>query len=151
MIIDTLHHYRHHEFWIDNGCSQDKANSMLLGNYQIVLGSESQSKPLEKMVSSQILSLDYRQNNFLGHPTWQTHRDFWPDRIIMMNLDYVGVNQGPDCQKLTELATLNPDKQLFAAGGVRHNNDLKLLRQIGIQGVLLASALHNETIQFDKL
>lgn len=150
MIKDTLQHYGNHEFWIDTGCSQHNAKPMT-ANRKTVLGSESQPNPLKKMNPEQILSLDYRQNNFLGHPTWLTNRDFWPDRLIMMNLDYVGINQGPDCKKLAELAINNPDKQIFAAGGVRHNHDLERLRQIGIQGVLLASALHNGTVQFDNL
>jgi len=33
-----------------------------------------------------------------------------------------------------------------AAGGIRHNEDLQALKQIGIQQALLASALHSGDI-----
>ena len=64
-----------------------------------------------------------------------------------MTLAKVGSNTGPD---LDVIHKLNGQK-VYAAGGVRNVADLMALRDTGAAGVLLASALHNGSINHSQL
>jgi phosphoribosylformimino-5-aminoimidazole carboxamide ribotide isomerase len=59
-----------------------------------------------------------------------------------MTLSRVGSDTGPDFELLDQLRTKAPAQKLFAAGGVRGGEDLIELNRRGINGVLVASALH---------
>ena len=150
LILTTLAKHADREFWIDDGKQQaqtlDNAD-----NYKTVFGSEVQESDIQAMKDEQILSLDFMQGKFLGPASWFEHHRLWPKRIMIMNLDYVGSQNGPDFDTLSEFVVRYPDKQIFAAGGVRNNDDLYQLQETGVAGVLLASALHRNKINFDRL
>jgi phosphoribosylformimino-5-aminoimidazole carboxamide ribotide isomerase len=67
--------------------------------------------------------------------------------LIVLDLASVGVASGPTtlgiCESLTDFA---PKLKLITGGGVRSVNDLMTLRHAGIEGVLVASALHDGSI-----
>jgi phosphoribosylformimino-5-aminoimidazole carboxamide ribotide isomerase len=90
-----------------------------------------------------ILSLDYRGGAFLGPPEIEHRVALWPDRLILMTLDRVGSDGGPDLASLGNLARRAEGRAVFAAGGVRHAQDLAALKAGGIAGALVASALHD--------
>ncbi len=73
-------------------------------------------------------------------------RTFWPDNIIIMTLERVGSNFGPDLYKLEEFCRQYPNKNFIAAGGIRNILDLMALSEIGIHQALVASALHSGNI-----
>ncbi len=54
----------------------------------------------------------------------------------------VGGDAGPDMDRLADIKRRAPDVMLYAAGGLRGASDLVRLKQAGIWGVLVASALH---------
>lgn len=64
-----------------------------------------------------------------------------------MTLAKVGSNSGIDIDLLEQFKEYAEQFKLFAAGGVRDVHDLKLLKAMGMQGALVASALHNQTIE----
>lgn len=90
-----------------------------------------------------ILSLDFNDNRLLGPQALLRNRAHWPRRIIVMCLDRVGTDSGPDLDRLKEYRADAPGHILYAAGGVRDRQDLEVLSATGIHGVLVASALHD--------
>jgi phosphoribosylformimino-5-aminoimidazole carboxamide ribotide isomerase len=98
-----------------------------------------------------LLSLDFGTNGFLGASDILANTSQWPARIIAMTLSRVGSHQGPDDVRLGDLIHHAGDRQVIAAGGVRHIEDIKRLQQLGATGVLIASALHDGHITVDQL
>ena len=90
-----------------------------------------------------ILSLDFRGDSFVGPKALYDAPHLWPKRVIIMTLARVGGDAGPDMDRLLEVKRRAPNVMLYAAGGVRGAFDLMRLDQIGISGVLVASALHD--------
>jgi len=73
-------------------------------------------------------------------------------RMIVLDLAQVGVGAGlstlPLCQRLRQEF---PHVSLITGGGVRNAADLKPLREGGISGVLVASALHDGRLSADDI
>lgn len=151
LINQLLSRYPEIEFWIDDGSQLANCQAYPNDNYKTVIGTESQHPPINPLDADLILSLDFKQNQTLGHADWfQTNR-FWPKQIIVMTLNRVGSQLGPDFEKLTDLRQKNPDKTIIAAGGIRDLADLQQLEYLGIDAVLIASALHNCKLTADDL
>jgi len=136
-------------FWVDNGVA-DLASAQRwldadLGH--LVLGSESQrDNHLVRYFSRServILSLDYREEAFVGPAALLSDTNVWPSRIIMMTLARVGSAVGPDVDRLSAIRSRITEKLVYAAGGVRDAIDLASLARAGIAGALVASCLHN--------
>jgi phosphoribosylformimino-5-aminoimidazole carboxamide ribotide isomerase len=138
------------ELWLDAGIGDVAAYRELLaaGLGTPVLGSESMGdETLIAAIAARgddiVLSLDSRAGRFLGPPALLDRPELWPRRVIAMNLDRVGAGAGPDFDLLRALAARRPGGEFFAAGGVRRRDDLEALDGAGVDGVLLASALHD--------
>jgi uncharacterized protein related to proFAR isomerase len=128
-----------------------------------VLGSESlaDSVALSARISSLagldcVLSLDYRNGNFLGPVGLDRRPSEWSRRVVVMELAAVGVNGGPALERLDQIATTVRDGEradiaLYAAGGVRNCGDLRTLAAHGAHGALVASALHDGRIDASSL
>ena len=93
-----------------------------------------------------ILSLDYAAGGLLGNMDLLNQPALLPQRLIIMSLQRVGTNAGPDLVRISSLVDKLRDKQVYAAGGMRNADDLRLLATHGVHGALIASALHNKTI-----
>ncbi|MEQ8663586.1 MAG: HisA/HisF-related TIM barrel protein [Gammaproteobacteria bacterium] len=99
-----------------------------------------------------LLSLDRKDGERLGAAAVFDTPAAWPARVIHMNLSRVGGDAGPDFAGLATLsARAGPTREVFAAGGVRHRADLLQLRELGIAGVLVGSALHDGRLAADDL
>jgi phosphoribosylformimino-5-aminoimidazole carboxamide ribotide isomerase len=90
-----------------------------------------------------ILSLDRCQGSLLDAADCHAHPEWWPERVIVMTLDRVGADAGPDLEALRALQALRPDVRLIGAGGIRDAADLQRAASSGAQGWLVASALHD--------
>ena len=75
----------------------------------------------------------------------------WPSRVVVMTLDRVGANAGPDIERLKDIVSRAQGRRIYAAGGVRDRADLDAIRKIGVAGVLVASALHSGKISAGDL
>jgi phosphoribosylformimino-5-aminoimidazole carboxamide ribotide isomerase len=147
------------EVWLDGGfTTPEGAGAALRPGILPVLGSETLAgadalKRAHKAFGRAgfVLSLDYRGGSFLGAPEVERDADAWPDRLILMTLDRVGADRGPDFAALEALMQRAPGHALFAAGGVRGEADLDGLERIGVAGVLVASALHDGRLSGDRL
>ncbi len=135
--------------WIDNGAEDASALAAILdGDLGVpVLGSESQrdgaliaAHPGSDRV---VLSLDFRNERFLGPGGLLESPGAWPGRVIVMNLARVGGEAGPDFDRLRAVLKSAGAHPVYAAGGVRGATDLAELRALGCAGVLIASALHD--------
>jgi len=64
--------------------------------------------------------------------------------MIVLDLAAVGMNQGPATEELCRrLRREYPDLELTTGGGVRGPDDLRRLKDCGVNVVLVASALHD--------
>jgi phosphoribosylformimino-5-aminoimidazole carboxamide ribotide isomerase len=68
-------------------------------------------------------------------------------RLLVLDLARVGVGTGTGTEELcAQLKEAYPNLELLAGGGIRGHDDLERLRQCGVDGVLVASALHDGTL-----
>lgn len=140
------------QFWIDPGI--DTLERLLHwqqhGPGIPVIGTETLTDPeiLDILPGSEsaILSLDFRNGHLLGATNAILSPECWPSRVIVMSLDHVGCNRGPDLPRLLQLRARSSAVRLYAAGGIRSQADLHALQQQHIDGALVASALHDGRI-----
>lgn len=137
-------------FWVDAGCRTTREARTWLGRHErahLVLGAESLESldPLTHLREDPrvLLSLDFENERFLGPEALLEAPELWPRRIIAMTLARVGSDAGPDLDRLAAVRRLAPEAHIYAAGGVRNASDLRALMGTGMNGVLVASALHD--------
>lgn len=143
LVEAVLRHYPDIAFWVDSGLPI----SLELANYLPVLGSECCDMATLARFERFILSLDFSAHNQpLGDTRLFTDNSLWSKQVIIMTLARVGSDLGVDMEKLHDYQTQFPATEFVAAGGVRNKADLQQLKAIGINNVLVASALHAKTI-----
>ncbi|MCK5830552.1 MAG: nickel transporter [Methylococcales bacterium] len=139
------------DFWVDNG---KKIHELAIPNHtnqKSIIGSEYQNmtafQDKVQPIKNNILSLDFfPSQGYTGPNELLENSTLWPENVIIMSLEYVGKNAGPDIERLKFFYQKHPDKIFIAAGGVRNEKDLFSLKKIGINYALVASALHSGTI-----
>jgi len=150
---------------VDAGANtaQEVQALLSLGVTRVVLGTETlpnwqaacavlEAVPVEQLV----LSLDMQAGRVMSrsqelaslHPLDALRR---AERagfrsVILLDLARVGTRQGPDMALLTRARRTCPRLELIAGGGVRDVADLAALRDAGVDGVLVATALHSGDI-----
>jgi HisA/HisF family protein len=145
--------------WLDTGIQStlDVQALLDLPELHLILGTETILIP-EEIVSIEctwpaeqlLLSLDFRDGQFQHPNEPNPHR--WLEnssinRVIVLNVSSVGMSQGPNMlETCVQLQQAFPTIQLITGGGIRDEADLMLLQQKGIQGALVASALHDGRI-----
>jgi len=141
--------FPHLALWVDSGVADIEAAQRWLdgGLGHLVLGSETQTDArLARRFAGDprvALSLDFRDDRFLGPPALLTDASAWPRDVIVMTLARVGSGAGPDVHRLAAIQAAAPGHRVFAAGGVRDAADLAALSDAGIAGALVASCLHD--------
>ena len=144
--------------WLDAGLSGSAAGAALrdaLGaggeRVRLVYGSESLAagSASEGLADDPqaILSLDCRLARPLDPAGLWSRPALWPRTIIAMTLDRVGAAAGPDLATLARLRALAPDRFWVGAGGVRDRGDLCSAATTGASAWLVASALHDGSLQ----
>ncbi len=135
--------------WIDNGAHNSTALAAVLdGDLGVpVVGSEFQRDgsliAAHRGSDRVILSLDFRNERFLGPRGVLESPDTWPNRVIVMNLARVGGEAGPDFGRLRAIRAIAGGHAVFAAGGLRDSRDLADCEALGCAGALVATALHD--------
>ncbi len=144
--------------WLDAGLSGGAAGAALrvalgatgervrlvYGSESLAAGSASQGLADDPQA---ILSLDCRRERQLDPAGLWSRPALWPRTIIVMTLDRVGAAAGPDLSTLARLRALAPDRVWVGAGGVRDRADLDSAAAAGASAWLVASALHDGTLQ----
>lgn len=90
-----------------------------------------------------VLSLDRRDGQRLDAAGCWEAPELWPSRVIVMTLERVGADAGPDLTTLREVQSRAPGVSLVGAGGIRHAADLAAAEAAGAHAWLVASALHD--------
>jgi phosphoribosylformimino-5-aminoimidazole carboxamide ribotide isomerase len=147
------------EIWIDAGTgSRGAARAVLAAPVAtLVVGSESlETVRVWEDIRAEaptrtVLSLDFKNGEFMGPDDMLEDSSLWPSRVIVMTLDRVGANKGPDIEKLEGIISRAGARRIYAAGGVRDRSDLDEIRRVGVAGALIASALHAGKITADDL
>jgi phosphoribosylformimino-5-aminoimidazole carboxamide ribotide isomerase len=70
--------------------------------------------------------------------------------IIILDMDRIGTSQGPNFELLEKVLNIT-SVPVLAAGGIRDITDIYRLRELGIDGALLATALHKGRITKEDL
>jgi phosphoribosylformimino-5-aminoimidazole carboxamide ribotide isomerase len=102
-----------------------------------------------------VFSLDLKQGRSLGGPGWPADVFAIIDqvvaagiiRLIVLDLADVGSDAGGSTRALCrQIRDRWPELRLIAGGGVRGIDDLRQWSQLSLEGVLVASALHDGRI-----
>jgi HisA/HisF family protein len=93
--------------------------------------------------AGRVLSLDRRGGQRLDAAGCWDAVELWPRRVIVMTLERVGTDAGPDLDTLREMRSKAPAAMLVGAGGIRDEADLARAEQAGADAWLVASALHD--------
>lgn len=148
LIVKLCRRHAGTEFWVDAGPPLPP-EVRLPRNYRPVVGTEFAAAWV-KVPPRAILSLDFDQSGLRGGETLWQQPDSWPKQVIVMCLQRVGSQTGPDVPLMQRIQEMHPDGRLVAAGGVRHARDLQQLRAAG-WGALVASALHQGGISAGEI
>ncbi|MFX1294181.1 MAG: HisA/HisF-related TIM barrel protein [Promethearchaeota archaeon] len=162
--IETLITQIHLNIMLDAGLDETKPIIELLkkGINKIIIGTESlrSLSKLEEILSiispkSLILSLDLKQGRILSKakdllsqsPIAVVHQfeNLGIQEIIVLELTKVGSESGVMTTILQDILQ-ETSIPIITGGGVRNIQDLKILKDAGISGVLIATALHKGTI-----
>lgn len=90
-----------------------------------------------------VLSLDRRDGQRLDAAGCWDAPELWPARVIVMTLERVGSDAGPDLETLADVRRKSPGVFAIGAGGIRDAADLERAGQAGAGAWLVASALHD--------
>lgn len=151
------------KLWIDAGLRDlESAGTLLTERAEaLIVGLETWRDPgllaaLCRKVGAErvIFSLDLQEGRPLGNPANWSSTDVdliasqaaaaGVTRLIALDLSFVGANNGVATLELCKrLRAAYPDWELITGGGVRNGDDLVALQNAGIDGVLVASALHD--------
>jgi phosphoribosylformimino-5-aminoimidazole carboxamide ribotide isomerase len=158
VITSIAQHYPNLTLWLDAGISN--TNELDLWSQlpaKLILGSENFSS-IEQYLdvyhassSKTILSLDFMPTGYQGPKALLESTRYWPEEIIVMSLAHVGANQGANQALLSDLKAMAGDFNLYAAGGVRDIADLNTLKALGVNGALMATALHAKQLTHQQL
>ena len=143
--------------WVDAGFAEPAAMRTVrrdLGaaaaRVRPVYGSESlaSAAALDKVARDPhaILSLDTRLDRPMDPSGCWQRPEAWPRTVIVMTLDRVGAGSGPDLATFARLRACASDRVWIGAGGVRDAQDLRAATASGAAGWLVASALHDGTL-----
>ena len=157
------------EIWLDAGFRQvDELNIWQNFNVRPILGSENFTHLADYLAIKKvdILSLDFMPKPILDEKTCSgsqypcafqgsaellKNSEYWPKNVIVMALAQVGANAGVNVDLLQKILALKTDQNIYAAGGVRGLDDLIALKNMGIHGALMATALHQQKLGFDDI
>ena len=143
------------EFWVDYGVKNFLDFKKYHDNrFKTIIGSETlkNTDELKKIYKHKkrefILSLDFKNNFFLGPKNLIKNNKLWPKKTIFMILDSVGSRKR---SKLIKLFSLDQKKDYYLAGGISNNKDIKFLEKKGFKGAILSTAIHEKNIIYKNL
>ena len=120
-----------------------------------VLGTESQhdERLLREFAAHPrlVLSLDFFADGYRGPGEILDSADAWPNTVIVMTLERVGTDGGPDFELLRAIRQRAGNRKVAAAGGARHAGDIEMLSGMGVDAVLMATALHGAKLTPSQL
>ena len=145
-------------FWVDAGLTLIKEITELqqTNNIRLIIGTENDPskeifKSLHKNKTDWVLSLDFLSPNTEVNSSIMVSDIYWPKDIITMMLYRVGTENGIDEKQLQQLKPFLSKHQIYVAGGIANKIELIRLKEQGIHGALIATALHNGALSKQEL
>jgi phosphoribosylformimino-5-aminoimidazole carboxamide ribotide isomerase len=151
--------------WVDAGIrTAEQARELgRLGIERIVVGLETVAGPdvlaraVEELGERVVFSLDLRDGQPIGDTgAWRAGDAeriveravaVGIGRLIVLDIARVGVGAGMGTEELcARIVKAHPRVEVYAGGGVRGAADLRRLRDAGVRGALVASALHDGSL-----
>lgn len=139
----------------DVGISSISDLSLLPESATPVLGTETASLDLISRASDLrdvVVSIDMKHRKVISKRGILDPLDLIKDMndldllgIILLELDRVGTSAGTDIEFLSS-AVASSDHPILVGGGIRDLSDIHALNEIGVQGVLVATAVHSGAI-----
>jgi phosphoribosylformimino-5-aminoimidazole carboxamide ribotide isomerase len=162
---------RDHGFkcWVDAGIPTSRQAAALAEHVAVIVaGLETLNGPAElgeicqTLPGRSIFSLDLKNGRVLGDTSvWGTSNPYdlagqavrlGVRRLIVLDLERVGTATGPGTDELcSQIVRDFPDVELYAGGGIRSADDVQRFADLGVTGLLIASALHDGTISRTEL
>ena len=145
-------YYQNINFWVDFGSMHEKWHSLAgnTPNIRPILGSESFKSCSElntaiKQLSPALplISIDIKGSNVLGPEDLLYSFQSWSNDAIILSIDHVGSHRGPNIAAISQILSYAKDSKIYYGGGIRDKNDINELKNLNIDGALVASALHN--------
>jgi phosphoribosylformimino-5-aminoimidazole carboxamide ribotide isomerase len=140
------------DLWVDDGSgSADRSlpRTPVIGTESVA--SARPIKDAEMRGAPCVLSLDFRGDAYQGPSELLDDASLWPERVIVMTLARVGMDAGPDLDRVRDIVRRANGRRVYAAGGVRGREDLVALHEAGAAGALVATALHEGKIRAGDL
>jgi phosphoribosylformimino-5-aminoimidazole carboxamide ribotide isomerase len=147
----------------DTGISKASDLDRLPSSVSTVLGTETASLQLMQAAASKygiIVSIDMKKRKVLARDPrlagqtplqlLKSLNDLKLEGVILLELDRVGTSAGLDIPFLEE-AGAAAEHPLILGGGVKGEEDLSALEEMGFSGALLATALHNGRISVARV
>jgi len=147
----------------DTGISNIRDLDRLPASVTLVLGTETASLQLIEKAAREyrvVVSIDMMKRKVLTRDPelagqtplqlLQRLNGMKLEGIILLELDRVGTSSGLDVQFLEEAAAV-ANHPLILGGGVKGEEDLMALQEMGFSGALLATALHNGRIPLARV
>ncbi len=168
-VFKRIAYYTGIKMMVDAGItSTERANSLLgCGVSSLVIGTETLST--KSFVSDAVntfgsnrvvISLDLLGGKVLAKPKFDgcrnpldllgEFRDMGVLQVIVLDLTRVGSGEGVNIDFLKRTLE-NPKMDIYVGGGIRNIVDLAELRNLGVQGVLVATGLHTGKISIEEL
>jgi len=158
VIAEIKQHYPALNIWVDAGISTpSELDIWHMSGVNLVIGSENFTKLDDYLVIKNLLqdhfmlSIDFMPQGYAGPIELLENAQLWPKDVIVMSLTNVGAHLGVNTDLVSTIQQRAPQQRIYAAGGVRHIEDLNLLREMGVHGALVASALHQKQITSAQL
>jgi phosphoribosylformimino-5-aminoimidazole carboxamide ribotide isomerase len=145
------------ELWLDAGFAEAASATALreafgsdAARVRPVFASESLRSRAELLAcvadGQAALSLDRRDGQRLDVAGCWDAPEVWPTRVIVMTLERVGADAGPDLATIADVRRKAPQAMVIGAGGIRHADDLEAAAAAGADAWLVASALHDRRL-----
>ncbi|MEM2097392.1 MAG: HisA/HisF-related TIM barrel protein [Methanothrix sp.] len=144
----------------DIGISSISDLSLLPESATPVLGTETASVDLISKASDLrdvVVSIDMKHRRVISKSGDLDPLDLIKDMndldllgIILLELDRVGTSEGTDIEFLSR-AVASSDHPILVGGGVRGLSDIDALKEIGVQGVLVATSVHSGGIPLEMI
>lgn len=128
-----------------------------------VLGTETAALKLIKSAAEYqvTVSIDIKQKKILSHDpdipenpieAAKIISEAGIEEIIVLNLDRVGTSSGIDFRLLMEMKNqVTGNTRIILGGGLKNEADLETLEKLGLDGAIVATAIHNGSIPVVRL
>ncbi len=158
-IVESIaHQFPNLKLWIDAGISNltelniwNKLHSNLIFASENFSGMGNFISLKNQQGSDFVLSLDFMSTGYQGPTELLQDSAYWPNDVIVMTLANVGANLGVDASLINKIIRCSAGLNVYAAGGVRNPDDLLELKNIGVHGALIATALHQKQLSYQQL